>query len=227
MSAILELRDLQKSFAAPDGERQLIIDVPAFELAEREQLGLAGRSGSGKTTLLNLIAGLLTPDHGSVVVGGVDLASLSESDRDALRANELGYVYQTFNLLDGYSALENVLLGMMFGAGADREVAEGLLAELGLGDRLHHRPRQLSIGQRQRVAVARALAGRPRLVLADEPTGSLDTHHASEALALLRSACERHGAALLLVSHDPEVLSSFDRTVLLHELNRAAEEPRS
>jgi putative ABC transport system ATP-binding protein len=224
MTAILQLRDLQKSFATPDGEQQLIIDVPEFELAEREQLGLAGRSGSGKTTLLNLIAGLLTPDRGSVVVGGVDLASLSESDRDALRARELGYVYQTFNLLDGYTALENVLLGMMFGAGADRSVAEGLLAELGLADRLHHRPNQLSIGQRQRVAVARALAGRPRLVLADEPTGSLDTHHAGEALSLLRSACERHGAALLLVSHDPEVLKSFDRSVELHELNRAARE---
>jgi ABC-type lipoprotein export system ATPase subunit len=224
MSAILQLRDLQKSFAAPDGERQLVIDVPELELAEREQVGLAGRSGSGKTTLLNLIAGLLTPDRGSVVVGGVDLASLSESDRDALRARELGYVYQTFNLLDGYSALENVLLGMMFGRGADRAVAEGLLAELGLGDRLHHRPNQLSIGQRQRVAVARALAGRPRLVLADEPTGSLDTHHAGEALALLRTVCERHAAALLLVSHDPEVLGTFDRTLDLRDINRAARE---
>ncbi len=224
MSAILQLRDLQKSFAAPDGERQLVIDVPELELAEREQVGLAGRSGSGKTTLLNLIAGLLTPDRGSVVVGGVDLASLSESDRDALRARELGYVYQTFNLLDGYSALENVLLGMMFGRGADRAVAEGLLAELGLGDRLHHRPNQLSIGQRQRVALARALAGRPRLVLADEPTGSLDTHHAGEALALLRTVCERHAAALLLVSHDPEVLGTFDRTLDLRDINRAARE---
>jgi ABC-type lipoprotein export system ATPase subunit len=224
MSAILQLRDLQKSFAAPDGERQLVIDVPELELAEREQVGLAGRSGSGKTTLLNLIAGLLTPDRGSVVVGGVDLASLSESDRDALRARELGYVYQTFNLLDGYSALENVLLGMMFGRGADRAVAEGLLAELGLGDRLHHRPNQLSIGQRQRVAVARALAGRPRLVLADEPTGSLDTHLAGEALALLRTVCERHAAALLLVSHDPEVLGTFDRTLDLRDINRAARE---
>ncbi len=227
MGPILQLRGLRKSFLAPDGEELLVIDVPEFALEERAQVGLAGRSGSGKTTFLNLIAGLLKPDAGSVVVGGVDLASLSESDRDSLRANEIGYVYQIFNLLGGYTALENVLLGMMFGAGVDREFAESLLAELGLAERLNYRPHQLSVGQRQRVAVARALAGKPRLVLADEPTGSLDLHHAGEALALLRKACTDHGAALLLVSHDPEVLADFEHTHALHELNRAAQETQS
>lgn len=224
MPPILQLRDLKKSFRAPDGEQQLVIDVPTFVLEEHAQLGLAGRSGSGKTTFLNLIAGLLTPDAGSVVVGDVDLASLSESDRDGLRARDIGFVYQTFNLLGGYTALENVLLGMMFGDGVDRGYARDLLEELGLADRMNYRPHQLSIGQRQRVAVARALAGKPRLVLADEPTGSLDTHHSGEALALLRGACERHGAALLLVSHDTEVLASFDTTLALHDINRAAQE---
>lgn len=227
MASILELRDLRKSFRAPDGEVTPILDVPAFDLEEGAQLALEGKSGTGKTTLLHLVAGLLKPDAGTVTVAGTELTRLSEGARDAFRAREIGYVHQTFNLLGGYTALENVLLGMLFGRGADRGRATELLRELGLGERLHHRPHQLSIGQRQRVAVARALAGQPRLVLADEPTGSLDAQHASEALALLRGACARHGAALLLVSHDPDILGAFEARVALEELNRVAGEARA
>ncbi|MCB9913539.1 MAG: ABC transporter ATP-binding protein [Planctomycetes bacterium] len=222
MTAILELRDLKKAFRAPGGEVTPILDVPAFALEAGAQVALEGRSGTGKTTLLHLVAGLLKPDAGSIRVAGTELTALSEGARDVFRARHVGYVHQTFALLDGYTALENVLLGMLFGAGADRARAEGLLRELGLAERLHHRPHQLSIGQRQRVAVARALAGEPELVLADEPTGSLDAQHAGEALALLREACAKRGAALLLVSHDPVVLGAFDDRRSLAELNRVA-----
>jgi ABC-type lipoprotein export system ATPase subunit len=147
---------------------------------------------------------------------------LSESARDGVRANTLGYVFQTFNLLQGYTALENVLLGMMFGPGADRARAQELLERVGLKDRMHYRPRQLSVGQQQRVAVARALANKPKLVLADEPTGNLDHRNAKEALELIRKVCSDSGSALLLVSHDREVLGQFEHVAELGNINAAA-----
>jgi len=221
VDAALRIEDLRKDYRAPDGEVQAVLDVPSFELAQGEQVALAGSSGSGKTTLLHVIAGILRPDSGRVLVHGKDMASLGEAQRDSWRASHIGYVFQSFHLLAGYSAIENVLLGMMFGPGPDREHARSLLAALGLGDRLDHRPGQLSIGQQQRVAVARALANRPRLVLADEPTGNLDPGRAQEALGLLRELCTEQGAALLLVSHDRGILDSFERCHDLSELNRA------
>lgn len=220
--SLLQITGLQKNYRDPDGHVSTVIDVPSFELGNQEQLALAGRSGSGKTTFLNLISGILTPDSGSIRFDGQELVGLSDSKRDRFRALEIGYVFQSFFLLDGYSALENVVLGMMFGRGPDPKVARSLLETLGLGDRLHHRPHQLSIGQKQRVALARALAGKPRLVLADEPTGSLDEANAKEALELMRSACREQGAALLLVSHDDEVLSALDRRLELSEINLAS-----
>ena len=153
--------------------------------------------------------------------GEVEVTSLSEAERDRYRARELGYVFQSFHLLGGYSALENVVLGSSFGPGGDVAQARELLTRLGLAERLNHRPHQLSIGQQQRVALARALVGAPRLVLADEPTGNLDPRHALEALELLRELCREQGAALLLVSHDPAVLDSFERREDFAALNRA------
>jgi putative ABC transport system ATP-binding protein len=219
--ALLELTDLTKSYVDPDGRSQQILDIPSFVLQERQQMALAGTSGCGKTTFLNIIAGILRGDAGRVVFDGQDLSKLGEGERDALRAREIGYVFQTFNLLEGYTALENVLLGMLFGPGPDRGHAQELLDRLGLGDKQKHRPSQLSVGQQQRVALARALANRPRLVLADEPTGNLDPVHAREALAMIRELCEEQGAALLLVSHDPMILGSFDGVLEFAELNRA------
>ncbi|MCZ6598661.1 MAG: ABC transporter ATP-binding protein [Planctomycetota bacterium] len=216
---LLEIRNLKKSYRSPDGNIRPVLDVPTFVVEAEEQVALRGASGTGKTTLLNLIAGILRPDSGNVLLDGVDLAGLSEARRDALRATLIGYVFQTFNLLQGYTALENVLLGMMFGPGADRPYARNLLTELGLGDRLDYRPGQLSVGQQQRVALARALANRPRLVLADEPTGNLDSERAAEALELLCKACRDHGAALLIVSHDLSVLQRFERSIELAEIN--------
>lgn len=220
--ALLELKELRKAFDLPDGGRLTVVDVPVFEMEARAQVALSGESGSGKTTFLNLIAGILTPDSGSVRLDGVELSALSEAARDRTRATAIGYIFQTFNLLQGYTCLENVLLGMSFGPGPDRARAESLLRRVGLGDRLGHYPRQLSTGQQQRVAVARALANRPKLVLADEPTGNLDHRSAGEALRLIREACAESGAALLLVSHDREVLAAFETRRDLAMLNRAA-----
>jgi putative ABC transport system ATP-binding protein len=155
------------------------------------------------------------------------MTALGEPARDRLRAEKLGYIFQTFNLLQGFTVLENVLLGMSFGPrGADRADARAVLERVGLGHRLGHFPRQLSTGQQQRVAVARALANRPRLVLADEPTGNLDARHAGEALALIREVCREQGAALLLVSHDEGVLGQFALRRDFAELNQAVGEAR-
>ncbi len=220
--ALLEILNLTKGFRSPDGSVTPILDVPSFSLDAGAQVALAGSSGSGKTTLLHLIAGILTPDSGSVEVDGTSVHTLSESKRDAFRARNIGYVFQTFNLLGGFTALENVLLGMTFGPGADREFAKSLLERLDLADRLDHRPGQLSIGQQQRVALARALANRPRLVLADEPTGNLDRKRSSEALDMIREMCAEQDAALLLVTHDSDALAKFDTTMDLTDVNRAS-----
>jgi putative ABC transport system ATP-binding protein len=221
MEPLLQIKDLQKTFVAPDGARHRIIAVPEFTLKSDEQLALAGESGSGKTTFLHLIAGILKPDSGKIIIAGREMSALSEPQRDRLRATTIGYIFQTINLLQGYTCLENVLLGMSFGPGADRGFAAALLERVGLGHRLKHYPRQLSTGQQQRVAVARALANRPKLVLADEPTGNLDHKNAGESLALIRTACRENGAALLLVSHDRDVLTQFEAVQALEAINQA------
>jgi ABC-type lipoprotein export system ATPase subunit len=222
---LLDIRGLQKSFRTPDGTLHRVVDLPTFDLAAGAQVALAGPSGTGKTTFLHLIAGILTPDAGTIRLADQELSTLSEPARDRLRATTIGYIFQTFNLLQGFTCLENVLLGMSFGAGPNRPRAEELLRRVGLADRLHHFPRQLSTGQQQRVAVARALANRPRLVLADEPTGNLDPVNSRAALQLIREGCAENDAALLLVSHDPQILASFPQVQSLADLNRAAHVP--
>lgn len=219
--ALLEISDLQKSFITPDGARHRVVDVKRFDLEEKAQLALSGESGSGKTTFLNLIAGILKPDAGNITIAGQPMSALSEPQRDRLRATTIGYIFQTFNLLQGYTCLENVLLGMSFGPGVNRPFAEELLRRVGLGERLRHYPRQLSTGQQQRVAVARALANHPKLVLADEPTGNLDHANARAALSLIRETCREQGAALLLVSHDREVLAQFESVRDLGQINQS------
>jgi putative ABC transport system ATP-binding protein len=224
---LVEIKQLRKSFASPEGERHTVVNVANFAMAENTQVALSGESGSGKTTLLHLIAGILKPDSGSIIVAGREMSSLREPERDRLRATTIGYIFQTFNLLQGYTCLENVLLGMSFGPGVDRDFARALLRTVGLSDRLGHYPRQLSTGQQQRVAVARALANRPKLVLADEPTGNLDHKNAAEALALIRETCRQNGAALLLVSHDREVLGQFELVQELEQINEAVAAPEA
>jgi putative ABC transport system ATP-binding protein len=222
VTPILEITELRKSFTAPDGSVHEVIRVPSFSLGAGQQMALSGTSGTGKTTFLHLIAGILGADSGRIRLDGQEMTALGEAQRDRLRAHSIGYIFQTFTLLQGFTALENVVLGMSFGPGADTSHARELLLRVGLGDRLNHRPRQLSTGQQQRVAVARALANRPKLVLADEPTGNLDAANAREALKLIRETCSELGAALLIVSHDPSVLAAFEHVRSLAELNLAA-----
>jgi ABC-type lipoprotein export system ATPase subunit len=228
---LLEITQVTKAYARPGpagvpGATHRVVDVAGFTLAAGEQVALRGESGTGKTTFLNLIAGILAADGGSIVLDGRELTRLGEAGRDRLRAETIGYIFQTFNLLQGHTVLENVELGMAFGRGVDRARAEALLRRVGLGDKTGHYPRQLSTGQQQRVAVARALANQPKLVLADEPTGNLDRRNAREALALIREVCHESGAALLLVSHDERVLAAFedmrDFTAMNRALNMAA-----
>lgn len=226
----LALHELAKRYVAPDGSAVPVIDVPAFAVADGEQVALVGGSGTGKTTLLHLIAGILVPDAGRIVYdnldgqqGSTDIARLGESERDVFRGRYIGYIFQTHHLLPGFTALENVLLGMSFtGRAHDPAWAKHLLNEVGLSERLNFRPEKLSVGQQQRVAVARALANRPRLVLADEPTGALDPKNAQAVLDLVRKLCTEVGASLLLVSHDPQISQQLSRVVSLAELNRAS-----
>ena len=227
----LQIIDLQKAFVGPDGSRVPVVDVPRFDLAAGEQVALIGSSGSGKTTLLHLIAGILRPDAGRIAYdlgekGVFDIATMDEAPRDAFRGKHVGYVFQTHHLLPGLTALENVLLGMSFtGRRPDRAWAERLLSEVGLGERLHFKPEKLSLGQQQRVAVARAMANRPRLVLADEPTGALDPATARVVLKLITELCREVNAALILVTHDMQIAAGLSRSVSLAELNQATVSP--
>jgi ABC-type lipoprotein export system ATPase subunit len=220
---VIELSGVRKSFPQPEGGRVAILDIDALSIPAGEQLALEGSSGSGKSTLLNVIAGILRPDSGSVRIDGIDITRLAEPQRDRLRADKLGLVFQSFNLLPGFTALENVLVAMSFGSDRpDRQRASGLLAAVGLSHRLHHRPAQLSTGQQQRVAVARALANRPRVVLADEPTASVDAAHQAQVIDLLRGTCTDQGVALVVVTHAAEVAAAFPRRLRLEQFNRAA-----
>lgn len=221
----LELIDLRKRYTGPDGSIVPVVDVKHFALDDGQQVALVGSSGSGKTTLLHLIAGILAPDAGQIVFRlgeepEQELGAMSEAQRDVFRGRHMGYIFQTHHLLPGFTAMENVLLGMSFtGRKHDRHWAEHLLSEVGLADRLHYKPAKLSVGQQQRVAVARALANRPRLVLADEPTGALDVKNAQQVLDLIRKLCQQVQASLLLVTHDPQIASQMSRTISLAELN--------
>ena len=219
---MLLLRDLRKTFMEPNGDPLPILDVREFRLGAGEQVVLMGRSGSGKTTLLHVIAGISRPDAGVVQIDGVDITKLPEAGRDRFRADKIGYVFQTFNLLSGFSALENVLLGMSFvNHRVDSSRAHHLLERVGLGHRLSHKPAMLSVGEQQRVAVARALANRPKLLLADEPTANVDAGHQQQIIDLVRSTCQEEGVSLLLVTHTPEVARQFERVEQLEQFNRA------
>lgn len=219
----LELRNVMKSYQEPGGGRLPVLNIASFSLAAGEQVCLVGSSGGGKTTLLNIIAGITSVDSGEVKIDGTDLTRLPEAARDRFRAERLGYVFQTFNLLPAFTALENVLLGMSFGGRrADRARALELLELVGLKHRLHHKPAQLSVGEQQRTSVARALVNSPRLLLADEPTANVDAANQQTVLDLLRNSCRERNVSLLLVTHAPEVSGQFDRVEKLTEFNKPA-----
>ena len=218
---MLKLRSVKKSYPEPDGGRLPILDIPQFEVQAGEQMVLVGRSGCGKTTLLHTIAGITRPDEGQILLDGLDLTTLSEAGMDRVRAEKIGYVFQTFNLLPGFPALENVLLGMTFARGRkDPQRAWQLLERVGLAHRAAHKPTALSVGEQQRVAVARALANRPRLLLADEPTANIDPRNQQKIIDLIRQTCQEEGVALILVTHSLEVAGQFSRVDRLEEINR-------
>jgi putative ABC transport system ATP-binding protein len=218
----LVLKDVRKSYREPDGTPLPILNIAEFTLPSGEQTALLGPSGGGKTTLLNVIAGITMPDSGGVTIDGIDITRLHEVGRDRFRAQKIGFVFQTFNLLPAFSALENVLLGMSFsGKRVDRRRALELLEKVGLSHRLHHRPARMSVGEQQRVAVARALANRPSLLLADEPTANVDVKNQHTVLELICGACREHNVSLLMVTHSLEVAGRFSRVEKLEDFNRA------
>ncbi len=207
------------AFRYPGAARD-IVRVGRFELRAGEQALLTGRSGSGKSTLLQLIAGLMDPSAGTIRVAGINVHGLAGAARDRFRGGHVGMIFQTFQLLQGFSALENVEASLLFSEAPAREHrprATELLASLGI-DQPGGRVEELSVGQQQRVAVARALAAKPALVLADEPTASLDPDNARGAMDLIQKACRDQGAALLCVSHDPAMEARFDTRARLGDL---------
>lgn len=218
---MLQLSNVKKSYEEPGGRRLQILDVEHYRLDEGEQAVMIGRSGGGKTTLLHVIAGIAQADEGKIEIDGLDIMRLFEAGRDRFRAEKIGYVFQTFNLLRGFTALENVLLGMTFARGKkDTGRARKLLDRVGLSHRLNHKPNALSVGEQQRVAVARALANKPRLLLADEPTANVDPSNQQQVIDLIRGTCDEENVALLMVTHAMEVADQFKRVDRLDEINR-------
>jgi putative ABC transport system ATP-binding protein len=226
---MLELRDLVKHYPAIGGESVHAVDGVSLSVAPGEMVALYGPSGSGKTTLLLMIATLLEPTAGAVLIGGRDVSSLSEREASHFRLAELGFIRQNFDLLPGVTAIDNAVLKLlktMRWRDAHDRVAP-LLQRLGLGQRLQHRAEHLSMGERQRVMIARALSTEPRLLLADEPTGSLDTQRGREVLELLRELCREREVAIVLVSHDPQAAAYADRVYALRDGKLGDYEPDS
>jgi putative ABC transport system ATP-binding protein len=216
---MLELRDLVKHYPHAGGEPIRAVDGVSLKVEPGELVALYGPSGSGKTTLLLMVATLLEPTAGRVLIAGRDVSSLSEREASRFRLSQLGFIRQNFDLLPGVSAIDNAILKLLKGTRwreAQRQITP-LLQRLGLGERLHHRSETLSMGERQRVMIARALSTGPSLLLADEPTGSLDTQRSREVLELLRELCRERNVAVVLVSHDPLAAGYADRVLALRD----------
>jgi putative ABC transport system ATP-binding protein len=216
---MLSLADVVKHYPTIGGEPVRAVDGVSLQVEPGEVVALYGPSGSGKTTLLMMIAMLLQPTSGSIRIGQRDIASLSEREASHFRLSELGFIRQSFDLLPGVSTIDNAILKLlktMRWSEARREVTP-LLRSLGLGERLQHRSETLSMGERQRVMIARALSTRPPLLLADEPTGSLDTQRGREVLELLQGLCREREVATVLVSHDPMAAMFADRVFTLRD----------
>ena len=212
---VLQVDNLGKDVASGEATLTILHEI-SFAVSAGESMAIVGASGSGKSTLLGLLAGLDLPTRGSVRLAGQDLAALDEDGRAALRGRELGFVFQSFHLLPALSALENAMLPLeLLGLPEPRAAAEAMLARVGLGDRLSHYPKHLSGGEQQRVALARAFAVRPRLLLADEPTGNLDAATGRQVIELMFAMNAEQGTTLILVTHDESLASRCGRTLRL------------
>lgn len=214
-SSILSAQNLNKVVSSAEGELTILHDL-SLELEKGGSLAIVGSSGSGKSTLLGLLAGLDQPSSGRILLAGNDLGSLDEDARARVRAEHVGFVFQSFQLLDSLNALENVMLPLELEGRSDaRRRASELLERVGLGARLSHSPRQLSGGEQQRVAIARAFAAEPDVLFADEPTGNLDTHTGERISDLLFELNQERGATLVLVTHDERLAARCQRIIRL------------
>ena len=213
---MIRVEGLEKGYHKKGGGFVPILRIPELGFGEAESVSLVGPSGCGKTTFLHLLSGILLPDRGRVLFRDREITCLSEGARDRFRAQHIGYVHQTFNLLPAFSALENVILGAFFAGRSGkrtRESARGLLRRVGLADRMENRPGELSVGQQQRVALARAMINGPELILADEPLGSQDPETSEAVLTLLLELVRESKATLVLVTHDLRTAGLLDRQV--------------
>jgi putative ABC transport system ATP-binding protein len=214
-NSVLAARGIGKTVRSGDADLVILRDID-LEITRGEAVAVVGASGSGKSTLLAILAGLDTPSAGTVALDGVDMAALDEDARARLRGSKIGFVFQSFQLLPGYTALENVMLPLELARRDDAEsAARKMLARVGLGERLHHYPKHLSGGEQQRVALARAFVIQPQLLLADEPTGSLDAQSGADVIALLFEMNREYGTTLVMVTHDEGLAGRCARAVRL------------
>ncbi len=220
---MITLKNIVKTYRM--GKRELVVLKGINLHIERGELvAIMGPSGSGKTTLLNIIGCLDTPTQGSYYLEDREVSRLSSRELALIRARKIGFVFQTFNLLPRLSALANVELGLKYAGGGDRKMAMEALAKVGLLDRAHHRPNELSGGEQQRVAIARAIVKNPPLILADEPTGNLDSRSGEEIISLLTSLHAEQGITLIMITHDPDIAHHCQRIVHLKDGQVVAEE---
>lgn len=226
METAIDIKALIKRYPSPDGGEVTVLSLSELTVDAGEQTALAGPSGTGKTTLLNIISGIITPTEGTVKIMGTDIAGLSEPQRDLFRSRNIGYVFQNFSLIPSLTAKENVMAAMAFGDKIPRREwasrSTELLKRMGLSRRINHKPTQMSSGEQQRVAVARAIANRPPIILADEPTANLDAQNRKSVMDLIRDVCLADGITLVVASHDQEVLDSFGRVINLRELEEVS-----